>query len=233
LGYVKQLHGMGKTYEEIAQRCGTTSQNLRNMVYKDKKRKEAEAEKPKRGRGRPKGSKNKRTIAEEKMLTNWESFSLSPAMREDKADLNRAAGWFVTECLKLGQSTDIENLDTMYEALQKYVALCTQCGMPMLVKTCQLALGINGRTFSKWRNGTARSNDPRYREFAELVDSVIGAGMEASSAAGAVDKVLLIWWEKAHFNMIEGTGRETSNNDPLGERKSAKEIAEKYGDLPD
>ena len=142
---------MGKTYEEIAQRCGTTSQNLRNMVYKDKKRKEAEAEKPKRGRGRPKGSKNKRTIAEEKMLTNWESSVASPAMREDKADLNRAAGWFVTECLKLGQATDIENLDTMYEALQKYVALCTQCGMPMLVKTCQLALGINGRTFSKWR----------------------------------------------------------------------------------
>ena len=111
--------------------------------------------------------------------------------------------------------------------------LCTMSGMPMLVKTCQLALGINGRTFSKWRNGTARGNDPRYREFAELVDSVIGAGMEASSAAGAVDKVLLIWWEKAHFNMIEGTGRETSNNDPLGERKSAEEIAEKYGDLPD
>jgi hypothetical protein len=223
----------GKTHAEIAEHFGTTKQVIDNMFYKHKKKAEAKATEPPKKRGRPPGSKNKRTIAEEKMMTNWQTSPVNALMREDKADLNRAAGYFVTECLKMGQTVDKENIESLYNGLQQYVALCTQTGMPMLVKTCQLALGINGRTFSKWRNGTARSNDPRYREFAELVDSVIGAGMEASSAAGAVDKVLLIWWEKAHFNMIEGTGRETSNNDPLGERKSAKEIAEKYGDLPD
>lgn len=222
---------MGKTYKEIAERCGTTEQNLRNMIYRDKKQKEEEAEAPKKPRGRPKGSKNKRTIAESNMLANWQNSPLAPQMREDKADLNRMAGWFVTECLKLGQTTDANNIDSLYDSLQKYVELCTTSGMPMLVKTCNLALGIHGQTLTKWKNGTQRANDPRYREFAELVESVISAGIEAAGAAGSLDKILTIYFTKAHFGYSDQPKVQVEINDPLGSKRSSQEIADTYRDI--
>ena len=225
---------MGKTYREIAERCGTTENYIKKMMYEDRVKKKEEAEAPKKPRGRPKGSKNKRTIAEEKALANWQNSPMAPAMREDKADLNRMAGWFVTECLKLGQSTDANNIESLYNALQQYVALCTQTGMPMLVKTCNLALGVNGQTMTKWKNGTYRADDPRYKQFAELCEAVVGAGIEAAAAAGSVDRILTIWWQKAYFNMAEGTGVQPDNADPLGEKRSSADIQKQYADiLPD
>lgn len=231
LSYVKQLVGMGKTHKEIAERCGTTKAYIDKILYEDRKKKAAEAEAPKRPRGRPKGSKNKRTIAEETALTNWQNSPLSPSMREDKADLNRMAGWFVTECLKLGQTTDANNIDSLYDALQKYVELCTTSGMPMLVKTCNLALGVNGVTLTKWKNGTQRGNDPRYAEFANLVESVIAAGIEAAGAAGSLDKILTIYFTKAHFNYSDQPKVQVEINDPLGQKRSAKEIVETYSSI--
>lgn len=232
LHYAKAMHSKGKTYKEIAEHFGTTEQRVKNEFHLDNKAKKEE-EQNKRQRGRPMGSRNKSTIAKEQMLANWESSHMSPAMREDKAELNRAAAWFVTECLKLGQTTDLDNLDSMYAALGKYIELCTISGMPMLVKTCQLALGITPTTYARWKNGTYRASDPRYKEFTEMVDSVIGAGIEAAAAAGSIDRVLTIWWEKSHFNMVEGTGMVAEQADPLGEKLTAKEIAQKYDNLPD
>lgn len=225
------MSARGQTHAEIAAHFGTTKQVIDNMFYKHKKKAEAKAAEPPKKRGRPPGSKNKRTIAEEKMMTNWQTSPVNALMREDKADLNRAAGYFVTECLKMGQAVDKENIESLYNGLQQYVALCTQTGMPMLVKTCNLALGVTGNTMTKWRNGTQRANDPRYREFAELVESVIGAGIEAAGAAGSVDRILTIWWQKAYFNMKESDGLSHEKDDPLGEKKSASEITQKYADL--
>lgn len=228
---VCSMAARGKTHAEIAAYYGTTKQVIDNMFYKHKKKAEAKAAEPPKKRGRPPGSKNKRTLAEEKMMTNWQTSPVNALMREDKADLNRAAGYFVTECLKMGQAVDKENIESLYNGLQQYVALCTQTGMPMLVKTCNLALGVTGYTLTRWKNGTQRANDPRYREFAELVESVIGAGIEAAGAAGSVDRILTIWWQKAYFNMKESDGLSHEKEDALGEKKSAKEIAERYKDL--
>lgn len=230
LGYVRQLHGMGKTYREIAEKLGTTENYIKKRMYEDRKKKEEQAAN-KRKRGRPPGSKNKRTEAEKTMLTNWQNSPMSPAMREDKAELNRMAGWFVTECLKQGQQTDKDSIESLYASLQKYIELCTKTGMPMLVKTCNLALGVTGVTMTKWKNGTQRANDPRYKQFAELCEAVVGAGIEAAAAAGSVDRILTIWWQKAYFNMTESDGKAVENDDPLGEKKSASEITQKYADI--
>lgn len=222
---------MGKTYKEIAERCGTTEQNLRNMIYRDKKQREEEAEAPKKPRGRPKGSRNKQKMAEEKMLANWQNSPLSPMMREDKADLNRAAGWFVGQCWALGQTVDHNSIESMQNALMKYVDLCTQSGMPMLVKTCHLALGLNQSTVTAWRNGKYRADDPRYKEFVQVMDAVVAAGIEAAGAAGSLDKILTIYFTKAHFGYSDQPKVQVEINDPMGEKRSAKEIVESYSAL--
>lgn len=228
---VCSMAARGKTHAEIAAYYGTTKQVIDNMFYKHKKKAEAKAAEPPKKRGRPPGSKNKRTLAEEKMMTNWQNSAIAPLMREDKADLNRAAGYFVTECLKMGQTVDKESIESLYNGLQQYVALCTQTGMPMLVKTCNLALGVTGTTLTKWRNGTQRANDPRYREFAELVESVIAAGIEAAGAAGSLDKILTIYFTKAHFGYSDQPKPQVEQNDALGEKRSAAQIVEQYSSL--
>jgi hypothetical protein len=48
---------------------------------------------------------------------------------------------------------------------------------------------------------------------------------------GLINPVVGIWWEKAHFDMIETQKVVTEQVDPLGESKSAKEIVEKYADI--
>ena len=228
---VMSMVSKGYTHKQIAESFGTTKQVIDNMIYRKKKAKEEAAAAPPKKRGRPPGSKNKRTIAEEKMMTNWQTSPVNALMREDKADLNRAAGYFVTECLKMGQTVDKENIESLYNGLQEYVALCTQCGMPMLVKTCNLALGVTGQTLTKWRNGTQRANDPRYREFAELVESVISAGIEAAGAAGSLDKILTIYFTKAHFGYSDQPKPQVEQNDALGEKRSAAQIVEQYSNL--
>ena len=225
------MHTKGKTYKEIAEHFGTTEQRVKNAFSLDSKAKR-EAEETKRKPGRPPGSKNKETLAKEKMLTNWQNSALAPQMREDKADLNRAAGYFVAQCWKLGETVDHNNIDSLYRGLENYIALCTQCGMPMLVKTCHLALGINAHTISKWRTGRQRADDARYKEFVEVLDAVINAGIESAAAAGSIDRVLTIWWEKAHFRMTENHAPEVEEQNPLGDRLNSEDIIKKYGDLP-
>lgn len=222
---------MGKTYKEIAERCGTTENYIKKMMYEDRKQKEAEAAAPKKPRGRPKGSRNKQKMAEEKMLANWKNSPAAPMMREDKADLNRAAGWFVGQCWALGQTVDHNSIESMQNALMKYVDLCTQSGMPMLVKTCHLALGLNQSTVTAWRNGKYRADDPRYKEFVQVMDAVVAAGIEAAGAAGSLDRVLTIWFEKAHFGLYEQQGLVVENADPLGEKRSSADIQKQYADI--
>ena len=228
---IKQLAGMGWTHERIAQKFGTTKQVISNMISRDNKKKREEAEAPKKPRGRPKGSRNKQKMAEEKMLANWQNSPLSPMMREDKADLNRAAGWFVGQCWALGQTVDHNSIESMQNALMKYVDLCTQSGMPMLVKTCHLALGLNSNTVNAWRNGKYRADDPRYKEFVQVMDAVVAAGIEAAGAAGSLDKVLTIWFEKAHFGLYEREGLAVEDANPLGEKRSSAEIQKQYADI--
>lgn len=226
------MHDNGKSYKEIAEKFGTTENYVKKMMYETRKKRGELANQPPKPGGRPKGRKNDSTVAKEQMLTNWQKSSMSPAMREDKSELNKYAGWFVTECMKCGQKVNTSNIDSLYEALAKYIELCTQSGMPMLIKTCTLALGLtNPGTLPGWKNGTIKGNDPRYKKFAELAYAVVGAGIEAAAAAGSIDRVLTIWWEKAHFNMIEGNGVEKTEADPLGERVSNGELLQKYAEL--
>lgn len=51
---------------------------------------------------------------------------------------------------------------------------------------------------------------------------------------GIVNPILSIYWSKAHDGMIEAQKVEVVNTDPLGEKQSSEQIAQKYaGILPE
>ena len=63
------------------------------------------------------------------------------------------------------------------------------------------------------------------------MDAVVAAGIEAAGAAGSLDRVLTIWFEKAHFGLYEQQGLVVENADPLGEKRSSADIQKQYADI--
>ena len=237
---VIELFKEGKSYRAICQATGATETYAKQIIFQAREKgilppAKHLTEEERDERGTDKRLKRVGMTPEEyaeKALAHWEHSPAATAMTENKAGINRAAGAFVLECIKMGQMVDRSDPEQLYNALLNYVALCTKAGMPMLVKTATLACGIHKQDLHHWRSGKQKASDPRYKQFADMFDAIIGAGLEASAASGSVDRVLTIWWEKAHFNMIEGTGTEQEQEQPLGERVNSEDIIKKYGDLP-
>jgi len=238
---VIKLFQEGKSYRAICKATGASETYVKQIIFKARKKGILPpavhlTEEEREERGTDKRLVNVGQTPEEyaeKALAHWEQSPVAVAMTENKAGINRAAGAFVMECIKLGQTVDKRDPEQLMNALYTYVALCTQAGMPMLVKTACLACGLNRQDLNKWRKGEQRASDPRYKEFAEFFEAVVGAGLEASAASGAVDRVLTIWWEKASFRMSENHAPEVEEQNPLGERLSGEDIIAKYQNLPD
>ena len=225
-----KLRNDGVSMTEIARRYGLSRQRLYGIIREEEQKNNPEL---KRGPGRPKGSKNKRSQAEQ-ALVGWENNNLvGPAMREDKAELNKCATFFIVECMKLGQSCNRESIDSMTEHMYRYIQLCAATGMPVSPATCYLALGLTNGTVSRWRRGLDRGKDPAYRDFVDQMDMTIHAGLEALASVGSLDRVITIWWEKSHYGMRDDEKTPEEKDDPLGGRKSPTEIAKMYEKLPD
>ena len=192
----------------------------------------ADENKPaKRGRGRPPGSKNKRTMAE-RMVANYpKSALMSSALREENKGRAAAAVGHVMKCMQIGTEVNVESIPSLYKGLENYIRFCYENDFPPTMATCCLALGTDHSTIQGWKAGTRRASNPEYKKFAESVSYVVQAGIEACMVTGLINPVVGIWWEKAHFNMIEAQKVISETADPLGEKKTAKEIVEKYSEF--
>ena len=168
------------------------------------------------------------------MAANYPTSPLmSAALKPENAGRAAAAVGHVMQCMYLGQTVNKENIDSLYKGLEAYIKFCYENDFPPTMATCCLALGVDTGTLSGWRLGKRRADNPEYKQFAESVRYVVQAGIEACMATGLLNPVCGIWWEKAHFSMIEAQRLEVVQDDPLGERMTAKEIVEKYSNLPD
>lgn len=230
---VKKMCKDGMTHEQIAKELGTTKNYINKILYEDRQKAAGNPNylpAPKK-RGRPPGSKNKRTMAE-RMVANYPNSPLmSSALSEANAGRAQAAVGHVMQCMQYGSNVNPDSIQSLYKGLEEYIKFCFENDFPPTVATCCLALGIDHRTLSSWRKGLKRGSDPEYKKFAESVKYVIQAGIEACMVTGLINPVVGIWWEKAHFDMIETQKVVTEQADPLGESKSAKEIVEKYADI--
>jgi len=238
---VIRLFKEGKSYRAICKASGASETYVKQIIFRARKKGILPpavhlTEEERDERGTDKRLVNVGQTPEEyaeKALAHWEQSPVAVAMTENKAGINRAAGAFVMECIKLGQTVDKRDPEQLMNALYTYVALCTQAGMPMLVKTACLACGLNRQDLNKWRKGEQRASDPRYKEFADAFEAIVGAGLEASAAAGAVDRVLTIWWQKAYMGMTEAQPQQQEVEEPLGQRVNSEDIVKKYSGLPD
>ena len=224
------LRKEGLSYEQIGQRLGTSGQ-----VIKNKLRNAAEFTRT--------GEKKRKYMAvfsEEEtaeLVKNYSTFAMGvkSAMKDENAGRARAANLHVMQCIGIGQQVDVDDINSLYAAWECYVKLCVENDLPMTLATACLALGQPVSTLKGWRSGQSRTLTPEYKTFAEGVVYAVQAGIEACMAAGIINPVLGIWWEKSHFGMIEAQREEAKTAEPLGEKRSAEDILADYAgvELPD
>ena len=199
---------------------------------------------PKRGRGRPKGSKNKpgskRHVFpnESKQLVDPKTGIVVDNNGQQSLVIARMGDERVTafvqyhmDMLKMRQGVDKKNVPDLYNRFYIYLAYCAEHGIIPNNMNAYFAIGIVKQDIAAWKAGN-RSQE--HRQFAEDIAQFFASIHEQAGGEAIVNPILSIYWSKAHDGMIEASKVEVVNTDPLGERRSAEEIAKRYAEvLPD
>ena len=199
---------------------------------------------PKRKRGRPKGSKNKPGSKphvfkdEYKQLVDPKTGIVVSNNAAQSQVIARMGDERVTafvqyhmDMMKMRQGVDKKNVPDLYNRFFAYLGYCAEHGIIPNNMNAYFAIGIIKQDISAWKAGT---RTPEHKQFAEDISQFFASIHEQAGGEGIVNPILSIYWSKAHDGMVEAQKLEVVNTDPLGEKQSSEQIAQKYaGILPD
>lgn len=134
-------------------------------------------------------------------------------------------------CLAMRQGVDKTDVHDLYDRFVRYLEYCREHGVIPGAANAQLAIGISRDDISCWSRGVRGT--PEHRAFAEDFKAVMASVNEQAAADGILNPVLSIFWSKAYYGLSDQPKVEVEVINPLGDKKSAEEIAKHYSDLPD
>lgn len=195
----------------------------------------------KRKPGRPKGSKNKpgskkhvfpnesRQLVDPKtgivVSNNAAQSQIIARMGDERVT---AFVQYHMDMLKMRQGVDKKNVPDLYNRFYIYLTYCAEHGVLPNNMNAYYAIGITKSDIAAWNSGRGT---PEQRQFAEDIKQFFASIHEQAGGEGIVNPILSIYWSKAHDGMVEAQKLEVINTEPLGERRSAEEIADKYKDV--
>ena len=199
---------------------------------------------PKRGPGRPKGSKNKpgskkhefpnesRQLIDPKtgivVSNNAAQSQIIARMGDERVT---AFVQYHMDMMKMRQGVDKKNVPDLYNRFFNYLGYCAEHGIIPNNMNAYFAIGISKDNIGAWYAGRGT---PEQKQFADDIKQFFASIHEQAGGEAIVNPILSIYWSKAHDGMIEASKVEVVNTDPLGEKQSAEQIAEKYaGILPE
>ena len=194
---------------------------------------------PKRKRGRPKGSKNKPGVTKAAISlvdpktgvvvsNNAAQSQIIARMGDERVT---AFVQYHMDMLQMRQGVDRKNVPDLYNRFYRYLAYCAEKGIIPNNMNAYFAIGITKQEIAAWYAGQRSSE---HKQFAEDIKQFFASIHEQAGGEGIVNPILSIYWSKAHDGMVEASKLEVVNTDPLGEKQSSEQIAQKYaGILPD
>ena len=199
-------------------------------------------EPPKRKRGRPKGSKQKNPALQK--VKNYEidpKTGYAVAMTNGRKQLVGRIGdekvtafvQYHLDMMKMRQGCDRHNVPDLYARFWNYLQYCADHGIVPNNMNAYYAIGIYQADICLWKQGQAPT--PEHTKFAQEVAGFFASVHEQAPTEGLMNPISAMFWQKAHDGMIEASKLEVVQNEPLGEKKSAEEIAKSYEEvvLPD
>lgn len=195
----------------------------------------------KRKPGRPKGSKNKpgskkhefpnesRQLVDPKtgivVSNNAAQSQIIARMGDERVT---AFVQYHMDMMKMRQGVDKKNVPDLYNRFFNYLGYCAEHGVIPNNMNAYFAIGINKNDIGAWYAGRGT---PEQRQFADDIKQFFASIHEQAGGENIINPILSIYWSKAHDGLSDNPRVEVTVNDPLGERASSAEIADRYRDL--
>lgn len=137
------------------------------------------------------------------------------------------------EMMAMRQGCDKRNVPDLYQRFYRYLTYCAEHGVVPNNMNAYFAIGVARQDISSWHRGV--SGTPEHKEFADTIMAFFASVHEQGATDGVLNPISAMFWQKAHDNLIEASKLEVVQDDPLGDKKSAEDIAKAYTEveLPD
>lgn len=123
---------------------------------------------------------------------------------------------------------DKNDVAEMQKRFSHYVEMCAKYGKKVSNQAAYLAMGITKEEAYEWVN--QRSVNPARTDFLKKVQQICGVYREQLMSDGKINPVTGIFWQKNYDGLRDQTELAIAPVNPLGEGKSAEELAKKYSE---
>ena len=209
---IRNLQKKGKSVQEIAQITGIS----RQAVYQKIK-----ADDIKRGELTPVDEAVRK-------LANPSTRAVALKMGDEKTS---AFVRYHIDLLKMGQGVDKSDVPGLYERFYRYLEYCVEHGIAPNNMSAYLAIGITYQEVYQWKGG--REKTPEHKKFAEDLSAFFASIHEQGGTDGIMNPIQTIFWQKAYDGLSDQPKDIEITVNPLGEKRSAEQIAKDYSNLPD
>lgn len=230
----KKLIKQGMTIEQIAEKYGMKKQEVYRRLQNDEMR-----TKMKGGNGysldhvRGVGEGEHRLVDPETGLVIENLGNNALVIGKMGDDRVSAFVRYHMAMMEMRQGVDKSDVPDLYQRFYRYLTYCAEHNIIPNNMNAYFAIGISRQDVSAWYTGA--SGTPDHRKFAETIKSFFASIHEQGALDGIMNPISSMFWQKAHDGLIEASKVEVVQQDPLGDRRSADDIAKKYEnvELPD
>ena len=230
----KKLIKQGMTIEQIAEKYGMKKQDVYQRLRRDEVR---NVSKGRDGyaldRVRGVGEGEHRLVDPETGLVIENLGTTALVIGKMGDDRVSAFVRYHMAMLEMRQGVDKSDVPDLYQRFYRYLTYCAEHNIIPNNMNAYFAIGISRQDVSAWYTGA--SGTPDHRKFAETIKSFFASIHEQGALDGIMNPISSMFWQKAHDGLIEASKVEVVQQDPLGDRRSADDIAKKYEnvELPD
>ena len=229
IGQINRMLADGKSVVDIANKYGISRQRVYQIIRDNKDIEKTDKTITKIGKPASKGGH--RVVDPETGLVVQNighNSMVIGKMGDEKVSAFVAYHIAMTE---MRQGVDKRNVDDLRARFYNYLKYCMEHGIMPNNMNCYYAIGVTKQEMSQWRLGQRAT--PEHQQLAEEITSLFASIHEQAGAEQIVNPILSIYWSKAHDGLSDQPKNEEIVEDPLGQKRSAEEIASKYSDLPD
>ena len=225
---IRKLMAKGMSIPDIAKKYGVSKQAIYQRVKADDAKKSlAQLAMP----APPAATTSQTRIDPETGLAVENRGQISKAVGRMGDEKVTAFVNYHMDMMAMRQGVNKKDVNDLYNRFYNYLRYCAEHGIIPNNMNAYYAIGILREDIYKWKNGIVGSAD--HRQFAEDITSFFASIHEQGAIDGMFNPISSIFWQKAYDGLSDQPKIEVSLNNPLGETRSAEEIAKAYDDLPD
>lgn len=158
-------------------------------------------------------------------------YNFPNAIPPEDPEVVREAASSVLYWYKRGRDNKPQTIEEIQDRVDEYLVMCYETGQRMTVEKLALALGIHRDTLHAWETDRAT-----YKEKSDIIKAAKDciASYDADMVtAGKMNPVPYIFRAKNYYGMKDQQDVVLTPNQPLGDQRSAEEIAQTYAALPE